>query len=116
MSARAAHVKTLQGPAVIAVPEHRPGRKHLIEAQSAVEDITAHKSEGALQIKRTHDLPPEYCRLEVRRIGVDRIDHEIGYRLAMRIPRCAIGKLRGHMLAEKARDVHPARREAVIYG
>jgi hypothetical protein len=81
-----------------------------------VEDVAAHEAEGALQIERTHDLTAEDRRLEIRRIGVDRVDHEVGHRLAVLVPRCAIGKLGGDVLAEEAGDVHPARRQAVING
>ena len=72
--------------AVIAVPEHRPRREQLIEAQRAVEDVAADEAEGALEIERAHDLPAEHRGLEIRRMAVDQIDHEVGDLLAVRRP------------------------------
>src|SRR5262249_27245470 len=61
----AAHVQAGQGPTVVAVAEHGARGEHLIQLQRTVHDIATHQSEGAFQVERTHDLPPEYRRPEV---------------------------------------------------
>ena len=55
--------------AVVAVAEHRARGEQLIETQRAVDDVPADEAEGALEVERTHDLPTEHGRLEVRRVA-----------------------------------------------
>src|SRR5271165_3710201 len=52
MRTGAAHVKPLERTAVIAVAEHRPRRKQLVECQRAVKNIAPGKTELALEIQR----------------------------------------------------------------
>src|SRR6185312_9120491 len=86
MCSGAAHVEPRQRSAIVAIPEHRPRRQHLVELQPAVKDVAAHEAEGPLEVERAHDLPPENGRPEIRRDAVDRVDHEVRNALAMRIP------------------------------
>src|ERR1700679_3231589 len=116
MRARSAHVQSLQRTAIVAVPEHGPRREHLVQAQGAVKDVAADQPEGALEIERAHDLPPEHRGLEIGRMTVDEIDHDIGYLLPMIVPGCPVGQLRRDVLAEQARHVLSRGREAVVQG
>ena len=72
MRAGAAHVEPRERPAIIRMAEHRARREHLPEIERAVEDVAADEAEGALEIERREDLPPEHRALEVRRVAVDR--------------------------------------------
>src|ERR1700733_10423805 len=110
MRAGTAHVQPAERTAVVAVTEHRARAEQLIEAQRAVEDVPADQPEGALQVERTHDLASEHRRLEVGRVSVDGLDHEVGHRLAMRVPGLPVGERRRHVLTEQARDVASRRR------
>ena len=51
-----------------------------------MEDIAADEAEGAFEIERRKNLARQHGPPEVRRIGVDRIDHEIGDGFAMVVP------------------------------
>src|SRR5262249_11105484 len=93
MRACAAHIEAAQRPAVIAVAEHRARREHLPEIERAVEDVAADKAEGALEVERREDLPPDHRTAEVRRVAVDRVDHQVGDRLAVVVPGRAVGEL-----------------------
>ena len=86
MRARAAHVEAGDRRAVIGMAEHRAGRKNLVERQRAMKDVAAEKAEGAFEIERRKHLPPEHRGLEVRRIGIDRLDHQVGDRLRVIVP------------------------------
>ena len=77
-------------------------------------DVPADEPESALEVERAHDLAAEHRRLEVRCVGVDGVDHQVRYFLAMRVPGAAVRELRGDVLAEEARDVLSLRRESVI--
>ncbi len=79
-----------------------------------MKDVAADQAEGAFEIERAHDLPRDHRTLEVRRIGIDRRDHQIGDLLAMIVPARAIGQFGRHMLAEEARDMAAFRRERRI--
>ena len=86
MRAGAAMVEALQGPAIIGVAEHRPGREQLVERQRAVEDIAAEQPEMALQIER-RQRPAGRSRCgEARRVLVHRRDHQIGDLVAVIVP------------------------------
>src|SRR6202020_3043361 len=91
MGSRAAHVQSLERSTVVPVPEHRPRREQLIEAEGAVEDVTAHQTEGTLEVQRGEDLPTQDRRPEVRRMLVHQIDHDVRDLLAMRVPRGPAG-------------------------
>ena len=106
MRPRSAHVEARQRPAVVRMAEHRAGREHLPEIERTVKNVAADEAEGALEIERRHDLPPEHRTLEVRRMAVDRRDHQVGDRLAMVVPR-SIRQFRRDVLAEQARDMLP---------
>ena len=61
----------------------------LFNATGAMEPslyFTADKAESALKIKRRHDLATEDGALEIRRVAVDRVDHQVGHRLAVIVP------------------------------
>src|SRR5580765_7619702 len=114
MRARAAHIETLERSAVVAVAEHRSRREHLVEVHRPVRDVPAEKPKSPLQIERAHDLAAKYCSLEVRSVRVDGVDHEVGDRFAMGIPRGARGELRRDVLTKQTRYVPPGGRQRVI--
>jgi hypothetical protein len=82
----AAHVKARNGRSIIGMPENRPCRIELVEAELPMKNITANEAELALEIERREDLARNNRRFEARRIGFDRVDHEIGDRLARLVP------------------------------
>jgi len=101
VGAGTAHVQPLQGAAIVAVAQHRTGREQLIQAQRAVKNIAADQAEGTLEIERAHDLAAQHGCLEIRRMAVDEIDHDVRDFVAMRVPRCPIRKHGSHVLAEQ---------------
>src|SRR5688572_3643977 len=111
MRAGATHIYAWQRAAIVTVPEHRARREDLIQVQRAVEDVAADQAERSLEVERAVDLPSEHRGFEVRRVLVDRLDHQIRDGFAMRIPRLPIRQLRRDVLAEHARDVLARRRE-----
>src|ERR1700744_609589 len=114
MGSGATHVQTLQRSAVVLISEHRARREHLIERQCAVKYVAADETEGALEIQRALDLAPEHGGFEIRGVLVDGLDHQIRDLVAVRVPGLAIRKLRSNMLAEEARHVLAAWRQAVV--
>src|SRR5688572_29447295 len=61
--ARSTHVQPVQRPAIVAMAEHRARGEHLVEAQRAVKDVSAHEPERSLEIERAVDLTPQHRRL-----------------------------------------------------
>src|SRR5437868_2092924 len=55
-----------------------------------MKDVAADEAEGAFEIERREDLPAKHRALEVRRVAVDRLDHQVGDGLAMLLPRRSI--------------------------
>src|SRR5437764_8519357 len=98
MRARAAHVEAGEWPAIIRMTEHRARREHLPEIERAMEDVAADEAEGAFQVERRENLTAKHRAFEVRRIAVDRVDHQVGDRLAMFIPGRTVGQFRRDML------------------
>src|SRR5258708_2078552 len=72
MGAGAAHVQALERPAIVAVPEHGPGREQLIEGERAVEDVPADQAKLALQIKRRERSPRDDAGTEIRCVAAHR--------------------------------------------
>ena len=64
--------------------ENRAGAEELIQRQPPVEDVAADKSETPLQIARPQRQPSQHRGLEPRRVGVDRIDHQVRDRVTIR--------------------------------
>ena len=79
-----------------------------------MEDVAVGQAEDALQIEWRETLPPDHARFEARRIGFDRVDHEIGDRLARLVPGAPVGQFRRDMLAEQGRDVLAGRRQRIV--
>src|SRR6266481_4775709 len=116
MRAGTAHVESLQWAAIVAVAQHGPGGKQLVQAERAVENVAADQTEGALQVERAHDLPAKHGCLEVRCVTVHQLDHDVGHFIAMLVPRGAVRQRRSDVLTEQARDVLAGRREAIVQG
>ena len=70
-----------------------------------MENVAADEAEFALEVEGREDLARDDRRLEARRIGFDRVDHEIGDRLARLVPRAPVRQFRRDMLAEQGRDM-----------
>src|SRR5690606_36877652 len=77
MGAGSAHIEAGDRPAVIRVAKHGPRGKNLSEIERAVENVAADQAESPFEIERAEDLPPDHRRLEVGRIGIDRVDHQV---------------------------------------
>jgi hypothetical protein len=59
---------------------------------------------------------PSTDALEVRRVAVDGIDHQVGHVFAVLVPARPIGQLRRHVLAEQAGHVLAGRRQGRVQG
>src|SRR3981081_723077 len=77
-------------------------------------DVAADQPKRPLQVQRAHYLAAKHGGFEVRSIFVDGVDHEIGDRSPVRVPRLAVGKLRSNMLAKEAGNVLPWWGQTVI--
>src|ERR1043166_5178921 len=95
VGAGAAHIKPRDRAAVIGMAEQRAGREQLPEIESAVENVAADEAESALEIERRENLPAEHRPGKIRRVTVDRRDHQVGDLIAMVVPRGAVRQLRG---------------------
>src|SRR5260221_14211906 len=113
---RAAQIESGDRHAVIGVSKHWARGKELIERQRTMEDVAVGQAEDALQIEWRETLPPDHARFEARRMGLYRLNHEVGDGFAVLFPRRAIGKLRCDVLAEQACHVRAGWREAVVEG
>ncbi len=73
----------------------------------AVENIAVDKPETGFEIERRKHFPVQCRRFEIRRVARHRLDDEIGERLFLTGigPASPIGKMRRHVLNEKARDM-----------
>src|SRR5439155_16422007 len=114
MRSGAAHVQALERAAIVAVPEHRPRRKQLVEGKRAVKKVAADEPEFTLEIQRRECLRGNDARSEVRSVAIDGLDHEpsdFGFDL---VPRTTLGKLRVGVLAKQARDMLARRRQRGI--
>jgi hypothetical protein len=60
MGAASAMVEAFQGPAIIGVSQHRPGREQLIERKRAVKDVAAEQAELAFEVERRQYLPADH--------------------------------------------------------
>lgn len=79
-----------------------------------MKDVSADESEGALEIQRTHNLAPQHGGLEIGRMGIDQIDHQVCHFFTMSVPGCIVGQHRGDMLAKQARHVLACWRQAFV--
>src|SRR5262245_25358292 len=116
MRARAAVVEARDGAAVVGMAEHWPRPEELVKRQRAVEDIAADEPERLLEIERAQGLASDHARLEARRIALDRVDHQVGNLVAMRVPGAALRQRRRDVLAEQARDMGALGGKRVVEG
>src|SRR3984893_3202877 len=86
MGTRAAQIESGDRHAVIGVSQHWARGKELIERQRTMEDVAVGQAEDALQIEWRETLPPDHARFEARRIGLYRLNHEVGNSFAMLFP------------------------------
>src|SRR5579875_2432324 len=114
MRAGAAHVETRDRSAIIGMAEHRARREDLSEIEAPMKYVAADKPEGPFEIERAEDLPCDHRSFEIRRVGIDGGDHEIGDLFAVRVPGFAIRQARGDMLAKEARDMPALRCQRVV--
>src|SRR5215204_1977124 len=116
MRARATEVESLERAAIVGIAEHRTRPEQLVERQGAVKDVAAGQAEHLLEIERRQRLVAEHARLKPGSVAIDRIDHQIGHRVAMLIPGTAVRQFGGNVLAEQAGDVRAVRRQCVVEG
>lgn len=107
MGAGATKIKPCDGHTVIGMAQHRTGREQLVETELTVKDVAVRKSEAPFQIQRRKNLARENRAAEVRCVSGNRVDYEVGKRLALGfiLPTAPIGKMRRRVLHEEARYV-----------
>ena len=76
MRARAAHVESLEGAAVVAVSEHGPGREELIERQLPVKDVATGQAKFSLQIQRGKRAHRDNACAEAGSVAINRVEHQ----------------------------------------
>src|SRR5206468_10907757 len=116
MRARATVIEAGDRAAVVRMAEHRSRPEQLIERERAVEDVAADEAERLLEIERAQRLATNHARLEASRVALDRVDHQVGDLLAMRVPGAAVRQLRRDVLAEQACDMRALGGERVVEG
>ena len=79
-----------------------------------MENIAADEAECPLKIERRKDLARQDRPLEIRRMIIDRLDHQIGDGFTVVVPRRTVGQLRRDMLAKETRHVLSAWCEGVV--
>src|SRR5262249_34524834 len=82
----AAQVEAANRGPVIGRTEDRPGRKHLPEVERPVKDIAAHEAERAFEVEGGENLAAQHRAAKIRRIGIDRIDHQVSDAVAPVVP------------------------------
>ena len=70
-----------------------------------MKDVAADKAEFAFEVEGREDLAGDDGNLEAGRVRLDRVDHEVGDRLARLVPRAPVRQLGRDMLAEQRRDM-----------
>src|SRR4051812_10488258 len=86
----AAKIQALERAAIVGIAEHRSCPEQLIERERAMKDVAAGETEYPFEVERAQHLAAEHAGLETRRIAIDSVDHQIGHRIAMRIPGTAV--------------------------
>src|SRR4051794_36757390 len=81
----AAKIEALERAAIVGIAEHRSCPEQLIERQRAMENVAAGETEYPFEVERAQHLAAEHAVLETRGIAIDSVDHQVGYRLAMRV-------------------------------
>src|SRR5262249_40602469 len=114
MRASAAMVEARHGAAVVGMSQQWASPEQLVERERAMKDVAADQPEGLLQVERAQRLAADDARLEARSVAVDRVNHQVGYFLAMITPGAAVRELGRDMLAEQARHMRALRGEAVV--
>ena len=79
-----------------------------------MKNVAADEAEVALEVERRQDLAGDDRCPEAGRVSLDRLDHQVGDRLARLVPRAPVRQLRRDMLAEERGDVAPGRRERIV--
>ena len=114
MRARTAHIESGNGAAIVGVTQNGSRREQLVQTQSAVRDIAAHETENALHIERAHGCARYHRSLESGRETLDRIEHQIGDFVAMRVPGFSAGQFGRDVLAEQTRDMFAGGSQRIV--
>ena len=86
MASRTSQIETRDRTSIIRVTQHRTRREDLPQIERSVENIAADKSECSLKVERGKDLARQDRAPEIRRMIIDRLDHEIGDGFTVVIP------------------------------
>jgi hypothetical protein len=86
MASRTAQIETRDRTSIIRVTRHRTRREDLPQIERSVENIAADKSECSLKIERGKVLARQHRPPEIRRMIIDRLDHEIGDGFTVVVP------------------------------
>ena len=86
MASRSAQIETRDRTSIIRVTQQRTRREDLPQIERSVENIAADKSECSLKVERGKDLARQHRAPKVRRMIINRLDHEIGDGFAVVVP------------------------------
>ena len=86
MASRAAQIEARNRTAIIRVAQHWTGREELPQGERAVEYIATDEAECSFKVERGEDLARQHRVTDIRRIMIDRLDHEVGDSFAMLVP------------------------------
>src|SRR5262245_12447222 len=81
-----AHVESFDGRAIVGVPGHGTHAEHLVQRDTAVEDIPACEMKLALEIHRRQYLSMQNGALDVGGVLREYIETAIGIGFALRCP------------------------------
>ena len=86
MASRTAQIETRDRTSIIRIAQHRTRREDLPQIERSVENIAADEAECSLKIERGKNLARQHRAPEIRRMIIDRFDHEIGDGFTVVIP------------------------------
>ncbi len=104
MRGRAAHIKLVDGSAVVRPTGDRTKEKELLEREFALENISLREAELALEIERRENLAPDDNLFDVGGMFGDGVDDSVAEGFALFVPRPS-GELVRRVLNEARHNV-----------
>src|SRR5258708_5455491 len=113
MRGRAAHIKVVDGSAIVGPSGYGAKKKELLERKLALKNIALREPEFALEIKRGEDLAADDDVFDIGRVLGDGADHVVAESFFLIVPG-ALGKFVRRVLHEAGEHVFAGRRDAGI--
>src|SRR5260370_5202434 len=113
MRARAAHIKVMDGSAIVGPSGYGAKKKELLERKLALKNIALGEAEFALEVERGQDLAADDDVFDVGRVFGDGVDDIFAEGFLMIVPR-AFGKFVRRVLHEAGEHVFAGRGDAGI--